>query len=430
MPLILLSHFLARILGFRHRDSDDLYRVFDVIGGFWLILPILAVQALLSGTARWLLPPSVADVVENVLNVLITALGICAVTCWMPAVEHLSLHEPGELNVSGRRVAVWLARAIPYLYALVALVFALVMTGVFAGMTIMALIGFSEVLPGPNIQDVPQWIGVVLVILIGLWMFSLFLKTGQAETDWGLLGWRGFVEPGQRRGAGAWLFDPLDRMIGRPLIQLTRPKPHEVAALAGRERSDSQLRPSMRDFVLLFTVAIIPLTLLMLLVSALEKLTGWPLNKLFATPSASTGAELGAPSQMNPTEMAGVLLMIVVMLGSFAGVGIAFTHLAERTRDVIEARRPLFRSLAAILRVLLYLTDPVMGLIAGVFGLIGLFLLYGMAAPPAWLVGTVFVGVALLATWAARQLPEENGVVYTIVENIQTAEEVVKPPVS
>jgi hypothetical protein len=79
--------------------------------------------------------------------------------------------------------------------------------------------------------------------------------------------------------------------------------------------------------------------------------------------------------------------------------------------------------------VLLYLAEPLKGLIAGVFGLIGLFLLYGMAAPPPWLVGTVFVGVALLATWAARQLPEESGVVYTIVENVQAAKEAAKPPI-
>lgn len=429
MPLILLSHFLARTLGFRHRDSDEFYRAFDVIGSFWLIIPIVAVQMLLSGVARWLLPPPVADVFQNVLNVLMTALGICAVTCWMPAVEHLSLHEPGELNTRGRRVAVWLSRAIPYLYTFVALAFALLMTGMFAGMIILALAGFSEVLPGPNIQDVPRWIGVVVVILTGLWMFSLFLKIGQVETDWGLPTWRSFVEPGWRRGAGAWLFDPLDRVIGQPLIRLTRPKRHEVTALSQRKQSDSLLRPSMRDFVLLFMVALIPLTLLMLLVSALEQLTGWPLNRLFAASPASTGVESNASFQTNPTEMAGFLLMSIVMVGSFAGVAIVFTHLAERTRNVAQARRPLFGSLVAILRVLLYLADPLMGLIAGVFGLIGLFLLYGMAPPPPWLVGTVFVGVALLATWAARQLPEESGVVYTIVENVQAAKETAKPPI-
>ena len=62
-----------------------------------------------------------------------------------------------------------------------------------------------------------------------------------------------------------------------------------------------------------------------------------------------------------------------------------------------------------------------MGLFMGVLGLIGLFVLYGMAAPPRWLVGTVFAGVALLATWTARQFPEASGVVYTITENIRAA---------
>ena len=421
MPLVLLAHFLARVLGFRHRDSEEFYRIFDVIGGFWLIVPILATQTLLSGLAHWLLPSVIADGVENILNVLMTALGICAVTIWMPLVEHISLLEPGDMRAGGRRVAVWLARAIPYCYGLVALAFAVVMAVVFVGMIILALMGFSEVLPGPDLQDAPRWIGVVLVILTGLWMFGLFLKTGQAETDWGLPAWRSFVESGQRRGAGAWLFAPLDRLIGRPLIRLTRPKPHEVAALAHRERSDSRLRPSLRDFVLLFMVAMIPLTLLLLLISGLEQLTGWPLGKLFASQPA-TPAESGTTPRVNPTEMAGVLLMMVVMFGSFAGVGIGFTHLAERTRDVTQAQRPVFRSLAAILRVLIYLVDPLMGLIAGIFGLLGLFMLYGTAAPPRWLVGTVFVGLALAATWAARQIPEQSGVVYMIIENVRAAQ--------
>lgn len=420
MPLILLAHFLARILGFRHRDSEEFYRMFDVIGGFWLIVPIFAAQALLSGLARWLLPLPTASVVENILNVLLLALGICLATTWMPFVEHTGLHEPGEMRVGGRRVAVWFARAIPYFYGIVAFAFSLLMTGVFAGMVLMALIGFSEVLPGPDIQDAPRWIGVVIVVLAGLWLFGLFLKTGQAEHDWGLPAWRSFVEPGQRRGAGAWLFDPLDRFVGRPLVRLTRPKPHEVAALARQERSDSQLRPSLRDFVLLFMVAIIPLTLLMLFVSALEQLTGWPLGKLF-TPSPTPSAEPGATPQVNPAEMAGLMLMMIVMFGSFALFAIVFVRLAERTRDAAQARRPVFRSLAAILRVLLYLTDPLMGLFAGVLGLIGLVMLYGMAAPPRWLVGTVFAGVALLATWAARQFPEASGVVYAIIDNVRMA---------
>ena len=177
----------------------------------------------------------------------------------------------------------------------------------------------------------------------------------------------------------------------------------------------------MRDFVLLLMVAIIPLTLLMLLISGLEQLTGWPLGKLFASQPA-TPAEPGATPQLNPAEMAGALLMMVVMFGSFAAIGIGFTRLAERTRDEGQARRPVFRSLAAILRGLLYLADPLIGLIAGFIGLIGLFLLYGRATPPPWLVGTVFVGVALAATWAARQIPEESGVVYTIVENVRAAQ--------
>jgi hypothetical protein len=71
---------------------------------------------------------------------------------------------------------------------------------------------------------------------------------------------------------------------------------------------------------------------------------------------------------------------------------------------------------------LLYLADPLIGLIAGFIGLIGLFLLYCRATPPPWLVGTVFVGVALAATWAARQIPEESGVVYTIAENVRAAQ--------
>jgi hypothetical protein len=91
MPLILLAHFLARVLGFRHRGSEEFYRLFDVIGGFWLVAPIFAVQALLSGLARWLLPLPMAGVVESIVNVLMTALGICAVTLWMPFVEHMSL---------------------------------------------------------------------------------------------------------------------------------------------------------------------------------------------------------------------------------------------------------------------------------------------------------------------------------------------------
>ena len=421
MPLVLLVHFLARVLGFRHRDSEEFYRMSDVIGGFWVIVPFFAAHALLSGLARWLLPLPVAGVVENILGVLLTALGICFLSIWMPLIEHLSLHEPGELNARGRRVAVWLARAIPYLYGIVVLVFSLGMMAVFAGMILMALIGFSEVLPGPNIEEVPWWIGAVVVVIAGLWMFSVFVKTGQVETDWGLPAWRSFVEPSRQRGAGAWLFDPLDRFIGRPLVRLTRPKPHEVAALSRRERPDSQLRlrPSLRDFVLLFMVAIIPLTLLMLVVSALEQLTGWPLSKLFA-PSPAPSAEPGAP-RTNPAEMAGVMLMMVVMFGSFALFAIVFTRLAERTRDVVQARRPIFRSLVAILRVLLYLADPLMGLFVGMLGLVGLFVLYGMAAPPRWLVGTVFAGVALLATWTARQYPEESGVVYTIVENVRAA---------
>src|SRR6266545_4727802 len=174
MPLVLLAHFLARVLGFRHRDSEEFYRIFDVIGGFWLIVPILATQTLLSGLAHWLLPSVIADGVENILNVLMTALGICAVTIWMPLVEHISLLEPGDMRAGGRRLAVWQARAIPYCYGLVALAFAVVMAVVFVGMIILALMGFSEVLPGPDIQDAPRWIGVVVVILTGLWMFGLF----------------------------------------------------------------------------------------------------------------------------------------------------------------------------------------------------------------------------------------------------------------
>jgi hypothetical protein len=421
MPLVLLAHFLARILGFRHRDSEEFYRLFDVVGGFWLIIPIFAVQALLSAAAHWLLPSSVVNIVENVLNVLMTALGICVITIWMPLLEHISLLEPGDMRAAGRRVAVWLARATPYLYGLVALAFGAVMAAVFTGMIILALMGFSEVLPGPNIQDVPRWIAVVVVVLVALLMLGLFLKTGQADTDWGLPTWGTFVEPGQRRSAGAWLFDPLDRFVGRPLVWLTRPKPHEVVALARPERAGKALRPSMRDFVLLLMVAIIPLTLLMLLISGLEQLTGWPLGKLFASQPA-TPAEPGATPQVNPAEMAGALLMMGVMFGSFAAIGIGFTRLAERTRDEGQARRPVFRSLAAILRALLYLADPLIGLIAGFIGLIGLFLLYGRAAPPPWLVGTVFVGVALAGTWAARQIPEESGVVYTIVENVRAAQ--------
>ncbi|KPV50993.1 hypothetical protein SE17_23745, partial [Kouleothrix aurantiaca] len=150
MPLILLAHFLARILGFRHRDSEEFYRMFDVIGGFWLIVPIFAAQVLLSRLTRWLLPLPTAGAVENVLNVLLTALGICLATTWMPFVEHTGLHEPGEMRAGGRHVAVWFARAIPYLYGIVAFAFSLVMTGAFAGMILMALIGFSEVLPGPD----------------------------------------------------------------------------------------------------------------------------------------------------------------------------------------------------------------------------------------------------------------------------------------
>jgi len=334
----------------------------------------------------------------------------------------LSLAEPGNLDARGRRVAVWLARAIPYLYGIVGFAFAVIMTAIFVGMILMALVGFSEILPGPDIQDVPIWIGVVVVILVGLWMFGLFLKTCQTETDWGLPAWRNFVEPGLRLGTGAWLFDPLDRLIGRPLLRITRPKPHEVATLARREQSDSQLHPSLRDFFLLLMVAIIPMTLLTLLVSALERFTGWPLGKLFAPSAATSTAGPGVTPAIDPIEIAGLLLMMIVMFGSFALFAIVFVRLGERTRDAAQARRPVFRSLAAVLRVLLYLADPLMGLFAGAFGLLALFILYGTAAPPRWIVGTVFVGVALLATWAARQLPEQGGVVYTIIENVRLAQ--------
>jgi hypothetical protein len=86
-----------------------------------------------------------------------------------------------------------------------------------------------------------------------------------------------------------------------------------------------------------------------------------------------------------------------------------------------QARRPAFRVLANVLQLLPCLADPLIGLIAGFLGLLVLSKLYGTARPPPWLVGAVFGGVALLITWALRRIPEERGIIHTIVENVRRA---------
>ena len=82
---------------------------------------------------------------------------------------------------------------------------------------------------------------------------------------------------------------------------------------------------------------------------------------------------------------------------------------------------PVFRLIAPVLQLLLYLADPLIGTGRGNLRPNRTPHTLRHASRRRGLL-TVFVGVALLITWAARQMPENHGILATIIANVQRAQ--------
>jgi hypothetical protein len=429
MLFVMVSMWVARTFGFRHRAVEDdlsVFRVTDVFAGF--MLPTITVAAV-SAIFQYLIPPP-PTWVSNMLGGVALALVIFLGTVWMPFVEHLSLLAPGDVTAPTRRKIVILARAIPYLYGFIAVCMALVFAPLAVMMFGAALVGIAQI-AGFDPESVSRttwlWIGGGATLLLGLFLARAFLMMERLKGDWGLPEWCHFVEAGRRRPAGERLFGPLDATLGRLVLAATAPsaKDREAAAVqAPAHLSDLRRYPGDIFDVMVGMVA--GLIVAVVLVSVGSALLSWLAPDRLAALSAPAPARApGEPATLRPVEMALFMGMAVPTLGTMFGVVMGLSALADRSLNLMWARQQWVRWLARGLEVLRLLSTALLAIVIAIIP--AAFLGYWLAPNTPWVTAAIFAVFAfILAPTLLRSRPDKDSYLLTFIANVEAANRPVK----
>jgi hypothetical protein len=428
LVILMVNMLMSRFFGFRHRETEELeevYRPLDIGAGLGLaFLFALLFSTLLTTIARVLTLPAWLGSITTALSV---AACIFLATTWMPFIEHLSLAAPGEMTARGRKATVLLARAIPYLYGLVAVGAAALMATMVLFMISLVLVALATLF-GFDSKVISwqtwAWIGGSAGLVLLLAIARTIIMSARLSNDWGLPVWRAFVEPGQKHPAGARFFNPLDATLGRLVLILTVPtaKMRTAAAEMPEKRRISDYRRFDGDIIDL-VVSICVAMLVFGLVSAVgTAIISWfapeALSHLTTSRPAASNAD-GNSTKMSTADMAMLFGMILLVLPTMLGCVYFLRRLARHSADGEWAQQRWVQWLARLLEVVRIVSC---GLIALVFGGF-LALLLDSAAHIGRVGGAVALVVfALGIAYGLLNLPlSEDSYLRTFLGNVEMA---------
>lgn len=426
--IFMVNMLMSRFFGFRHREiahDDTVYRTRDVGAGVGLAL----LFALLGSTLADQLGRSTAPPIwlRSITTACLVASAIAVATLWMPFIEHLSMAAPGDMTARGRHATVILARAIPYLYGIVALGFAIVLTVMIEGMLGFALIGVAEFLgfdPAALSPHVWAWIIGVVGLFLVLFLTRYVMMQARLNTDWGLPVWRTFVEPRQQRGAGAWVFDPLDATLGRLVRSLTVPTATMREAVANQPEQHRlsayrRFPGDLFDLTVSLCVAVLVLYIVTSACSALLSLIAPHILAMMQAPTPPTTAPGSAAKQINPKEVAMFFGMALILLSSMLGFVFFLQSLAMRSTVSIWAQQRWVRWLARILDVARMLSCA--GAAFLISGALVTMVCLSLPIPQFWM-WVAFVAFALaVASGLLHMPPGEESALLTFLSNVAAA---------
>ncbi|MFV9505410.1 MAG: hypothetical protein AB4911_12710 [Oscillochloridaceae bacterium umkhey_bin13] len=222
MP-ITLSEVVAQSFGLRHRPVDDAhsdYRKYDVLAG---IMTPIAVLVPLSLVHTIIFPGIVPTWLDSVFTLVGLALVCLGGVFWKPGLEHLGLLQPDEVSASTRQRIVIVARAIPYVYAIITIITTFLFACLF-GLTFATLITQAMGIAPDDSSYTNTMLGLGGAIGILVWGFMAHTVVVDArrKPDWGLPTWSAWIEPGQQYPAGQRFFGLLDATLGRFARAITK----------------------------------------------------------------------------------------------------------------------------------------------------------------------------------------------------------------